>query len=106
MQPIIALFAPFALLFFYIANKRNLFYHYQRPGYHFQTTNNIVDTVLLFSPLAFGLGSLLVNNLNNEVNVTNVSNGTLSINILNTFVAFALGIIVPFRVFYCCVSKP
>lgn len=77
MQPIIALFAPFALLFFYIANKRNLFYHYKRPGYHFQTTNNIVDTFLLFSPLAFGLGSLLVNNFNNEVNEANVSNGTL-----------------------------
>lgn len=25
---------------------------------------------------------------------------------MNTFIAFGLGIMVPFRVFYCCVSKP
>jgi hypothetical protein len=105
MQPIIAIFAPFALLFFYIANKRNLFYHYRRPGYHFDTTNKVVNTFLLFSPLAFGLGSLLVNNLNKEVNEADVENGTLEVNILNCFLAFGFSLIVPFRVFHCCVPQ-
>lgn len=64
MQPIIALFAPFALIFYYYSVKRNLFYHFQRPGYHFPTTNIAVDFVLLFSPIAFGLGCLFINNIN------------------------------------------
>lgn len=66
MQPIIALFAPFALIFYYFAEKRNLFYHFRRPSYHFQTTNNTVDMILLFSLLAFGLGSLFADNINPE----------------------------------------
>lgn len=64
MQPIIALFAPFALAFYYFANKRNLFYHFNRPRYHFETTNKTVDIILVFSLLAFSIGSLFVNNAN------------------------------------------
>ncbi len=64
MQPMIALFAPVALLFYYLADKRNLFNHFKRPGYHFSTTNNAVDRILLLAILAFALGSLFVNNAN------------------------------------------
>lgn len=64
MQPIIALFAPFALVGYYFANKRNLFKHFNRPRYHFETTNKTVDIILVFSLLAFAIGSLFVNNAN------------------------------------------
>lgn len=35
MQPIIAAFAPFGLMLYYLATKRNLLYHFQRPSFHF-----------------------------------------------------------------------
>lgn len=62
MQPIIALFAPIGLGLYYLASKRNLYNHYQRPSFHFATINNAVDLMLLLSMLAFGFGNLMVNN--------------------------------------------
>lgn len=106
MQPIITLFAPFALLFFYASVKHNLFYHFQRPTYHFETTNNTVDMILLFSPLAFGLGCLLVNSLNTEVRLESTSNGTLIVSLITIIISCVFLIVVPFRIFYCCIPKP
>jgi choline-glycine betaine transporter len=101
MQPVIALFAPFALIFFYKATKRNLFRHFQRPGYHYATTNNSVDVILLFAMLFFGIGCLFVNNENEELEGN--QNGTRIINIIIIIIACIFLIIVPFRIFYCCI---
>lgn len=106
MQPIIALFAPIALLFYYVSVRHNLFYHFQRPTYHYETTNNSVDLILLFSPLAFGLGCLLVNNINTQVQLEPTTNGTLIVTIITIIISCVFLIIVPFRIFYCCISKP
>lgn len=62
MQPIIVLFAPIGLVLYYLANKRNLLRHFQRPAFHYATINESVDLILLFCPIAFGFGHLLVNN--------------------------------------------
>lgn len=66
MQPLIAIFAPIALGFYYLSMKKKLFYHFARPGYHFATTNRTANNILLFALPAFGLGSLFVNNGNSE----------------------------------------
>ena len=69
MQPIIALFAPIGLVMYYFVNKRNLFYHLQRPNYHDSSINSVVDMILLLSLIAFGFGHLTVINFipeNNE----------------------------------------
>lgn len=102
LQPIISLFAPFSLLFYYFTVKRNMFYHFQRPGYHFETTNNTVDLLLLFSLLAFGLGSLFVNNANPEVLE---NNGTFPGNLVMIFLGCFFVVVVPWRFFYCCIEK-
>lgn len=65
MQPIIVLFAPIGLMFYYLSDKRNLLRHFQRPTYHYSTINHYVDFILLFCPIAFGFGHLLVNNFIN-----------------------------------------
>ena len=62
MQPIIVFFAPIGLCLYYLADKRNLFRHFQRPAFHYSTINESVDLILLFSPIAFGFGHLLANN--------------------------------------------
>lgn len=62
MQPIIAIFAPVGLGLYYLATKRNFFYHFQRPNFHFATINSSVDIMMLISMAAFGFGCLLVNN--------------------------------------------
>ena len=59
--------------------------------------------MLIFSLLAFGLGSLFVNNSNPEVHEIN---GTLIINIITIILSTIFLVIVPFRIFYCCISKP
>lgn len=66
MQPIIAVFAPIGLILYYLATKRNLLYHFQRPSFHFDTINKTVDFMLYFSLIAFGFGNLLVNNFIRE----------------------------------------
>jgi hypothetical protein len=62
MQPIIALFAPVGLFLYYMATKRNMLSHFQRPNYHYATINKSVDVLLSLSLVAFGFGNLLVNN--------------------------------------------
>jgi hypothetical protein len=62
LQPIIALFAPVGLALYYVATKRNLLNHFQKPNLHFSTINKSVDFILSLSLIAFGFGNLLVNN--------------------------------------------
>lgn len=62
LQPIIAVFAPVGLIMYYLINKRNLFRHFQRPAYHEAYINNVVDMILLLSPIAFGFGHLTIIN--------------------------------------------
>lgn len=91
-----------------MTTKRNLFDHIQRPAYHYTTTNTTVDIILQFSLLFFGIGSFFVNNLNEEedgVSGTNY-NETYKINLVIVFVSLAFLVIVPFRIFYCCIKKP
>ncbi len=57
---------------------------------------------MLFSLLAFGLGSLFVNSV---PEVTEI-NGTFPSNLIMILVACGFLIVVPFRFFYCCISKP
>jgi hypothetical protein len=103
MQPIIALFAPFGIMMYYFAMKRNLLYHYQRPSYHYATINKTVDFLLSLSLLAFGFGNLLVNNFIDEVNI---NNNTLLSNWIIVIIAAIFTIILPFRIFYCCIPRP
>ena len=105
MQPIIAIFAPVGLVLYYLIDKRNLLRHFQRPTYHSPEIDRTVDFILLFSLLAFGFGSLLVNNFIQE-EIGYDSNGTLITNWIIVGVAVIFLIIVPFKVFYCCISRP
>ena len=105
MQPIIAIFAPIGLGLYYCFDKRNLFRHFQRPNYHSAKIDKTVDFIMLFSLLAFGFGQLLVNNfLKGELGDNN--NGTLITNWISVMVAGVFLFLVPFRIFYCCISKP
>jgi hypothetical protein len=105
MQPIIAIFAPIGLGLYFLATKRNLFYHFQRPNFHFATINASVDFMLLISMSAFGFGCLFVNNFI-EVENGYKSNGTLLANWIIVMIAVGFLIVVPFKIFYCCIKKP
>ena len=75
MQPIIALFAPIGLTLYYLASKRNLFYHYRRPHFYESTINMAVNWILRLSLISFGLGNLTFNNFI-EYYAKRPSNGT------------------------------
>lgn len=105
MQPIIVIFAPVGLILYYLIDKRNLLRHFQRPTYHSPTIDKTVDFILLFSPLAFGFGSLLVNNFITE-EIGEEANGTVITNWIIVGVAGLFLILVPLKVFYCCLSMP
>lgn len=61
MQPVIAFFAPIGLIFYYLGNKNNLFYHFMRPAFHSSAVNDVVGMLLLLSPMAFAIGQIFVN---------------------------------------------
>lgn len=105
MQPIIAIFAPIGLLLYYFIDKRNLLRHFQRPSYHSASINRTVDFLLLFSPIAFGFGALLVNNFIDD-EIEGQKNGTLLSNWIIVIIGVAFLIIVPMRIFYRCVTRP
>lgn len=104
MQPIIAAFAPVGLLIYYLASKRNLLYHFQRPNFHFSNINDNVDFMLLFSLLAYGFGCLMVNNFIRE-EISFLENGTLLTNWIIVMIAAGFIIIVPLKIFHFCIKK-
>ena len=107
MQPIIALFAPIGLLMYYLINKRNLLYHLQRPNYHAPNINSVVDMILLLSPIAFGFGHLTVINFIPENNEDIVQlQETILLNWIIVIIGAVFFLLVPLRIFSCCMSEP
>ena len=106
MQPMIVIFAPFGLFLYYLIDKRNLLRHFQRPTYHSPEIDNTVNFILLFSLLAFGFGSLLVNNFLREGDLKDGENGTLVTNWIIVGIGALFLVIVPFKIFYYCLSRP
>ena len=103
MQPIIALFAPIGLFMYYLVNKRNLLYHFQRPCYHDFNINSVVDMILLLSPIAFGFGHLTVINFIPENNEDiNQLQETIILNWAIVIIGVAFFFLVPLRIFSCC----
>ena len=107
MQPIIAVFAPIGLALYYAANKRNLFRHFQRPTYHQHSINSVVDLILLLSPIAFGFGHLTVMVFIPENN-TDINNfkEEIVLNWIIVIIGAAFFLLVPLKVFYCCIDEP
>jgi hypothetical protein len=104
MQPIIALFAPGGLILYYAATKRNLLTHFQRPNYHYSTINKSVDFLLSLSLIAFGLGNFFVYNwITNDL--PNSGSETKYQNLIITLIGLGFVIILPLRIFYCCIPK-
>ena len=108
MQPLIAAMAPVGLILYYLFDKRNLLRHFQRPSYHSSEINSTVEFILLFSPVAFGFGNLLVNIFLPKNSYDQKVDNTL---ILYNWIIVAVGvgflIVVPLKIFYCCcIKKP
>lgn len=106
MQPVIAAMAPIGLVLYYLIDKRNLLRHFQRPSYHSPEINSAVEFILLFSPVAFGFGSLLVNNFLMNTELSRQNNGTFLYNWIIVIVAAWFLLLVPLKIFYCCIKKP
>lgn len=106
MQPIIAIFAPIGLGLYYLANKRNLFYHFKRPTYHHHTINRVVDMILLLSPIAFGFGHLTIITFIPQDNDLIEHRSVLVLNVVIVIIGAAFFILVPLKVFYCCITEP
>ena len=109
MQPLIAAMAPIGLILYFLFDKRNLLRHFQRPTYHSSEINSAVEFILLFSPVAFGFGNLLVNvflPINKHYGIE-VDNKIILYNWIIVAVGVGFLLIVPLKIFYCCcIKKP